>query len=148
MAERLYLDERELQRIGLSEPNIRTIRKLAEFVDTQTRLAEAEEAAEALDATVVALDGSVAAVEAAVLALDARIDAYDALDPFVRQDQTAAWADSTGTGSRATFATFAGQAVSNPPTQAEAQAIDDHLVIISRRLGQLINDLRTVSVLT
>lgn len=148
MAERLYLDERDLQRVGLSPQNIRTIRKLAEFVDTQNRLAEAEAAATELDATVVALDGSVAAVETAVLALDARIDAYDALAPFVRQDQTTPWVNSSGTGSRATFATYGGQTVSNPPTQAEVQAIDDHVKVLSQRLGQLINDLRAVNVLT
>lgn len=42
MAERLYLWEQNLRDIGMDERNIRTIRKLAEFIDAQNRLAEAE----------------------------------------------------------------------------------------------------------
>ena len=42
MAERLYLDEHNLRDMGMHEPNIRLIRKLAEFIDTQNRLGEAE----------------------------------------------------------------------------------------------------------
>lgn len=49
----------------------------------------------------------------------------------------------TGTLTRTTFASYAGQTVSNPPTQVEMQAIDDHLKIVSQRLAALITDLRT-----
>lgn len=51
------------------------------------------------------------------------------------------WGVPSGTLARTTFATYAGQTVSNPPTQAEVQAIDDALVIVSRRLGALITDI-------
>ena len=51
------------------------------------------------------------------------------------------WTAATGTGSKATFATFAGQDISASPTEAEVQAIDDHVVILSQRVKQIIDDL-------
>lgn len=66
----------------------------------------------------------------------------------VQQDVGAAWTAPTGTASRATFATYAGQTVSNPPTQAEVQAIDDHLVILSQRMKAVIDDLKANGALT
>lgn len=65
----------------------------------------------------------------------------DADSRYVQQDQGSAWTAATGTASRATFATHGGQAITNPPTQAEVQAIGDHLVILSQRLKALIDDL-------
>ena len=53
------------------------------------------------------------------------------------------WTAPTGTASRATFATYAGQTISDPPTQAEVQAIDDHLKALSERLKALIDDATT-----
>lgn len=53
------------------------------------------------------------------------------------------WVAPTGTASRATFASYAGQTVSDPPTQAEVQAIDDHLKVLSETLKALIDDLTT-----
>lgn len=50
------------------------------------------------------------------------------------------WDNPTGTGSRATFDMDAAFPVSNPPTQAEVQAIAAQLVIVQKRLGQLIDD--------
>lgn len=67
---------------------------------------------------------------------------YTVLDArYVRQDVGATWTVATGTASRATFATYAGQTVSNPPTQAEVQAIDDHVKVLSQRMKALIDDL-------
>lgn len=51
------------------------------------------------------------------------------------------WAVATGTATRTTFATFAGQTISVTPTQAQVQAIDDHVKILSERLKALIDDL-------
>ena len=51
------------------------------------------------------------------------------------------WATATGTATRTTYATYAGQTVSNPPTQTEVQNIDDHVKILSQRLKALIDDL-------
>ena len=53
---------------------------------------------------------------------------------------TAGWVDPTGTGSRATFDMDAAFPVSNPPTQAEVQAIVGQLTILQKRLGQLTLD--------
>lgn len=53
----------------------------------------------------------------------------------------AGWGTPSGTLARTTFATYNGQTISNPPTQAEVQAIDDALVIVSRRFGALVTDL-------
>jgi hypothetical protein len=54
------------------------------------------------------------------------------------------WGTPTGTLARTTFAAYAGQTVSNPPTQAEVQAIDDALVIASRRLAALVTDILAI----
>ena len=55
------------------------------------------------------------------------------------------WATATGTANRATFATFATQVISNPPTQAQVQAISDHVVILSQRMKALIDDLHATA---
>lgn len=53
------------------------------------------------------------------------------------------WTAATGTAARTTWATFAGQTITNPPTQTEVQNIDDHMVILSQRLKALTDDLIT-----
>lgn len=69
----------------------------------------------------------------------------DADARYVRQDQTPAWADPSGTLARTTFAAYGGQTVSAIPTQAEVQAIDDHVKVLSQRLAALITDLRAAA---
>lgn len=69
------------------------------------------------------------------------------LTTVVIKAQTPAWVSPTGTFSRAGFVAYAGQSVSNPPTQAEVQAIDDQVKEHSQRLAALIADLRTAGVL-
>jgi hypothetical protein len=49
---RLYLDERNLKEKGLTEPNIRTLRALTQFLNVQNRLADAEAVIAPLDALV------------------------------------------------------------------------------------------------
>jgi hypothetical protein len=51
------------------------------------------------------------------------------------------WGAPTGTATRTTYSTFAGQTISNPPTQLQVQNIDDHVKILSQRLKALIDDL-------
>lgn len=72
----------------------------------------------------------------------------DADARYVRQDQSPAWATPTGTLSRAGFAAYAGQTVSNPPTQAQMQALDDAMKAHSQALAALITDLRAIGALT
>ena len=54
------------------------------------------------------------------------------------------WGVPSGTLARTTFASYAGQTISNPPTQAEVQALDDAVVIVSRRLAALGTEIMTV----
>lgn len=56
----------------------------------------------------------------------------------------AGWGTPSGTLTRTTFASYAGQTVSNPPTQAEMQALDNATRDNSRRLAALITDLMSV----
>lgn len=49
---------------------------------------------------------------------------------------------ATGTADRATFATYTAPTISAPPTQAEVQAIADHLQVLSRHMKALIDDLK------
>jgi hypothetical protein len=63
------------------------------------------------------------------------------LDTFVSEANVQTYGLPTSTLARTTFATYAGQAISNPPTQAEVQALDNAAVIVSQRLGALITDL-------
>lgn len=53
------------------------------------------------------------------------------------------WGTPTGTLTRTAFATYTGQTVSNPPTQAEVQAIDDYLKLLSERSAAVVYDLKT-----
>lgn len=53
------------------------------------------------------------------------------------------WGTPSGTLTRTTYTTFAGQTISAVPTQTEVQNIDDHVVILSERLAALISDLKT-----
>lgn len=54
--------------------------------------------------------------------------------------QDLGWIAPAGAGSRATFNMNVAFPVSNPPTQAEVQAIAAQVMILQKRLGQLILD--------
>lgn len=66
----------------------------------------------------------------------------------VRADQGPAWVAATGAASRASFATYAAPAISNPPTQAEVQAIANALQTLSQRMKAIIDDTIANNVLT
>ncbi len=72
----------------------------------------------------------------------------DADARYVMQDVGSAWTAPTGTASRATFASYAGQTISVLYTQAEVQAIDDHVKVLSQRLKALVDDLQANGALT
>lgn len=55
------------------------------------------------------------------------------------------WTTATGTADRATFATYTAPAISSPPTQAEVQALADHVQVLSRHLKALIDDLHATA---
>ena len=64
------------------------------------------------------------------------------IDGLVIAEEGAAWGAATGSEDRTALASYPGQVVSNPPTQAEMQALDDAVKLISEHLVALINDLR------
>lgn len=145
MSTKLYFSDQECRSAGFSSAMINTLRKIAEFVDTQTQLADAQAT---LDAALIDIDNNgdaisdantdILVLNAAVNALDARIDAYDALDPFVRQDQAA----------RPAYSTYAGQTVSAAYVQAEAQATDNAVKALATSYATLLTRLDTVNLLT
>lgn len=53
------------------------------------------------------------------------------------------WGTPTGTLTRTTYVTYTSPSISSTPTQAEVQAISDHLQIISERQAAIISDLKT-----
>ena len=138
MAERLFLDERELRAMGMKEANVRTLRKLTEFINTQTQLAAAEEAIADQGTAIDEANTDILAANTAINALDVRIDAYDALAPFVRQNQAA----------RPAYTPYAGQDVSAAYVEAEAQATDDAVKALATAFDTLLTRLDTVNLLT
>ena len=66
----------------------------------------------------------------------------------VQQNVGSAWAPTSGTDSRGLFTTYVGQTISNPPTQAEVQGIDNHVVALSQHMKALIDDLSANGALT
>lgn len=106
--------------------------------------AAADAALAAADAALAAADALLAAATASGEAAAAQGVADNALSlatTAVQQDVGPSWSPASGTASRATFITYTGQTISNPPTQAEVQAIDSHLVILSQRMKAMIDDL-------
>jgi hypothetical protein len=55
------------------------------------------------------------------------------------------WTPATGTAARGTFATYSAPNISATPTEAEVQAIADHVQILSQRLKALIDDLHATA---
>ncbi len=131
---RSYFPRAEFQKLGFSEPAIRVLEKIAGFADLVTQTDGINE-----DLTDVVL---------LAITTEIRVDALEAAGPYVEQDVGPAWAAATGTAARSTFATFTGQMITNPPTQVEVQAIDDHVVILSQRLKALVDDLKGNGALT
>lgn len=67
---------------------------------------------------------------------------------YVKKGQLTGWASPTGATSKATFASYTAPTVSAGYVQAEAQAMADHIEILSRRMAGLIADLKTLQVLS
>ena len=61
----------------------------------------------------------------------------------VKRSTFTSWSSPTGTAERGTFATYAAPAISATYSQAEVQALADHVQILSRRVKALVDDLKT-----
>jgi hypothetical protein len=77
--------------------------------------------------------GSIAALQSQVASLEVE---------KVSKGTFQAWGTATGVADRSAFATYSAPTISNPPTQAEVQAIANHLQILSRHLKALMDDLK------
>lgn len=116
---------------------------------TQAELAATQADLTATQATLTTAVADIAAAQAAITTVQDDVTGLQTtiLDAVLK-DQTAAWATPTGTFTRTTFASYAGQTVSAVPTQGEVQTIDDAVKGLSERLAALISDLRGNGVLT
>jgi hypothetical protein len=141
MSQRDFSIRPDLQRLGVPERTIRVLEKAAELTQLIQDAADLQSAVE--DISEEQEDQNIS-----LISLDARLDVFEALDPFVRQDQTAAWTAATGTEARTALAAYAGQTISNPPTQAEVQTLDDAVKAIGQHLVALINDAKANGTLT
>lgn len=65
----------------------------------------------------------------------------------VDKGTSAGWSAATGTASKAAFATYTAPTISNPPTQAEVQAIANAVQAISQHIKALIDALLTAQVI-
>jgi hypothetical protein len=135
---KLYFSDDECRRAGFSVPMVETLRKIAEFVDTQAQLAAAQADIASQGDAIDDANTDITAANAAINALDVRIDAYDGLAPFVRQDQAA----------RPAYSAYAGQTVSVGYVQAEAQATDNAVKALATSYALLLTRLDTVNLLT
>lgn len=86
------------------------------------------------------LDGVVTAVFTGVIDVDLVRDGKAVL-----KAQKAGWAPWSGTDDRATHATYTAPTISNPPTQAEVQALAAALQNVSRGFKALVDDLHATA---
>lgn len=139
-----YFPRQEFRAI-FSEKAVKVLEQLVNLAETISRVGGVETA-------IVAINEDQETQNLSLTSLDARLDVFEdfsATDPrYVRKDQTTAWTAATGTEARTALAAYAGQTVSNPPTQAEMQTLDDAVKAMSQHLVALINDLRGNDTLT
>ncbi len=154
-----FLNRREIAASGLgTDP--KTIASYEALQEAALRLnpqaaAQAQEsadnaAADAAAAEAAATAAQTAATDAGTAAATAQAradDAYDLALTKANKSTGASWAAPTGTVSRVTFATYTAPAISNPPTQAEVQALANHVQVLSQALAAVITDLRATEAL-
>jgi K+-transporting ATPase c subunit len=93
-------------------------------------------------------NGALSTAQNAQTTANSKLDKATADGLYVHQDATPAWQTPSGTSARATFAAYSAPTISNPPTQAQVQAVADALQTVSQHLVALITDLRASNTLT
>lgn len=139
---------RELAAKGFSEAAIRKLEQLSDFVDTVNRVIAVEGEVETINTAVDALQEEQEDQNLSLTSLDERIDAFEDLAPFVRQDQGEAWTAPAASVSRGAVPAYAAPTISNPPTQAEVQAIATQLAAVTSAVAGLVTDLQDNGALT
>jgi ABC-type transporter Mla subunit MlaD len=119
----------------------------AELAATQDQLAQTQADLADTIAALTGTQGDVSSVSSDVGTLSDRVTALEDPPP-VRQDQTPTWSALSGTELRGGGAVPASYAVSNPPLQAEVQAIAVDLVLALRMIKTMIDDLAGNGTLT
>lgn len=136
----LTIAQEQLEATQLAQANTTTV-----LTETIADVVAAQAAADTAQGTADTANASLANVNAAATYSATGIDlvsgaAYKINTIQVMGPRITGWGAPSGTLTRTTFAAYAGQTVSNPPTQAQVQAIDDHLKIVSERLAALVTD--------
>ena len=136
----LTIAQEQLEATQIAQANTTTV-----LTATIADVVAAQAAADTAQGTADTANASLANVNAAATYSATGIDlvpgaVYKINAVQVMGPRITGWGTPSGTLTRTTFAAYAGQTVSNPPTQAQVQAIDDHLKIVSERLAALITD--------
>lgn len=116
--------------------------------DAASASSQASSAQSTANSAQTAASGAQTTASNALSVANSKLSQTTADGRYVRQDQTASWAASTGTEDRSVYAAYVSPTISATPTQAEVQAISDALEGLSQHMVALINDLRGNDVLT
>lgn len=135
-----YAIRHDLKEIGLPERTVRVLEKAAQLVDLIEEQAALTDSVTAINTAVDALQEADEDAALSLASLDTRIDHFEALEPFVRQDQGAAWTAPAATAARTALPAYSAAVISNPPTQAEVQAISTQLAAVTAALAGVIID--------
>lgn len=133
-----FFPRSELERAGFSTPLINVLEKVAKLSDTIDALG-------GVQTTVATVTDDLTDANNTIDTLDARIDAIEAFTAsdarYVKQDVGPNWSTTSGTATRAAYATYVSPTISATPTQAEVQAVSDAVQAASQRIKAIIDDL-------
>lgn len=138
----------DLERLGVPSRTIFVLEKAALIVDAIERITGTETSLETVSGQIDTINESIEDAELSLTSLDTRLDTLETDAPYVSQDVGAEWTAATVTEARTALADYTAPTISNPPTQAEVQAIADALQAVVRAAGTAINDLKDNGALT
>jgi hypothetical protein len=141
------IDDREIAAFASSPAAVASYRAIQDSALNLNPQATVDAQASADQAAIDAAAAQGSADAAASVAAS-KIDEATADTLYVKRDTSPAWVNPTGTLTRATYATYTAPVISAVPTQAEVQALADHVQILSRALAAVITDGRASHLLT